>query len=299
MDIDLQTLNEKYAIPGQVVFVRGPGGLTMAVVNNTHAQASMTLAGGHLMTYQIHGGQPLLWVSPNASYIPGKAMRGGIPICWPWFGAHPEDPQGKPMHGLVRTMLWSVVGTRALPDGSTELRMRVSDTPETLAVWPHPFELEVIATFGPRLRIEWVARNPGSLPYQYTGAFHPYFPVGDVGSVSIYGLEGLDYLDKVQDFQRQTQPGVVKINGLTDRIYLDTTSEVGIEDPILHRRIHIAKQNSRTTVVWNPDVQDEKMADVGQGQHRYFVCVEAANAVNDIVTVPPGGEGRLAMEVWA
>ncbi len=299
METDLKILNEQYSIPGQLSFQAGPGGLAMAVVQNAFAEGAMTLAGGHVMRYVPTGQQPVLWLSPNASFTIGKAMRGGVPVCWPWFGLHPTDPLERPLHGLVRTMLWSVVGSSALSDGSTEVRMRVSDTPQTLELWPHPFELELVASFGARLKIEWLARNPGSAPYHYTGALHPYYSVSDVHAITIYGLDGVDYLDKTEQNQPHQQEGPLQISGLTDNIYLNTTAAVTIVDPGLKRAIQITKSGSHTTVVWNPDHLDAEMPDVGPGQHRHFVCAEAANAVDDVVSVSPGGEGHLQMEIWA
>lgn len=299
MDAQLQTLNEQYAIPGHVTIETGPGGLVTAVIENQHASAMMTLAGGHVMTYTPRGGQPVLWVSPNAAHTIGKAMRGGVPVCWPWFAAHPTEPSTKPLHGFARTSLWEFSGTRALPDGATEVRMLLRDNPQTRALWPHAFELEVTATFGPRLRVAWSARNPGSQPYRYSGALHPYYTVSDIAAVRVEGLDGTDYLDKNEGFQRFRQQGPLRFTGPVDRVFLDTTAEITIHDPGLRRVLHIAKQGSRTSVVWNPDTEDAQMADVGAGQHRFFVCAEAANAVDDIVDVPPGGEGRLAMEIWA
>lgn len=295
----LHAVNEQFAIPGHVTVIAGPGGLATAVINNTHASAAMTLAGGHVMTFTPHGGSPLLWVSPNASYTLGKAMRGGVPVCWPWFGAHPTDPQGKPGHGFARTMLWSLSGTRALPGGETEVRMVVSDTPATRELWPHRFTLELTATFGRRLRLEWNACNPGSQPFSYTGAMHPYYIVGDSRAVTVRGLRGCAYRDKNQDFALSRLEDDLKIDGPVDAVFLDTTAEVIVEDPVLQRDLHIHKGGSRTTVVWNPHEKDALSADIGPGQHRHFLCVEAANAFDDAVTVAPGGEARLMMEIWA
>lgn len=301
----IHTLNEQFAIPGHVSFHAGPGGLAMAVINNAWASGTMTLAGGHVMTFTPHGGRPLLWVAPNASYHLGQAMRGGIPVCWPWFGAHPTDPRGKPGHGLVRTMLWSLAGTRALPNGATELRMTASDSGETRETWPHPFSLELIVSFGSaagdgsRLRVEWIARNPGSQPYCYTGALHPYFAVSDARTVTVRGLRGGNYRDKNDDFRLYRLEDDLRITGPVDAVFLDTTSEVTIEDPGWKRDLHIRKGGSRTTVVWNPHDKDALSPDIGSGEHRHFLCVEAANAFDDEVTVAPGGEGRLMMEIWA
>jgi glucose-6-phosphate 1-epimerase len=297
MDTELLFLNETHAIPQHVSFHHGPGGLVMAGVNNIHATAVLTLLGGHIMAYTPHGGKPVLWVSPNAAYEVGRAMSGGVPVCWPWFGPHPEDPESKPLHGLARTRLWSMLGTQALEDGSTEVRMLLRDDAETQALWPHAFELELTAVIGSQLKVLITARNPGSEAYSYTAALHPYFTISDAQAITVRGLEGTDYLDKTEGFTRKPQPDPISITGWTDRIYLDTTTDLRIDDPGYGRAVRISKIGSRTTVVWNPDHKAGEMPDVGAGQEQYFVCVEAANAVNDLVVVPPGGAMSLGMTI--
>lgn len=298
MDSALQQLNEQFAIPGHVSFESRPGGFLMAVIHNSYASATMTLRGGHVMSYTPRGQEPVLWVSPNASWTIGRAMRGGVPVCWPWFGAHPTDPQGKPLHGLVRTMPWTVKSTSALPDGATQVVMQISSTPETFAIWPHGFTLELCATFGAHLDMEWTARNPGSEPYQYTGALHPYYTISNIEAITIHGLDGVEYLDKTDAMKRKTQHGDLRISGPIDSVFLNTTAELVVDDPGLHRKLHIAKRGSHTSVVWNPFEKDALMDDVGAGQHQHFFCAEAANAAQDIITVAPGEAGRLAMEIW-
>ncbi len=290
------TLNEQYGIPGHVTFQAGPGGLAAAVMDNEHASARVTLAGGHVVAYQSKGQQPVLWVSPNSAYEAGKAIRGGVPVCWPWFGPHP-DGGDLPMHGLVRTMLWSVTGARVLPGGATELRLAVCDTPETRAQWPYPFRLEEIITVGPSLRIELVAHNTGGDPFTYTAGLHPYFQVSHIRQIRISGLEGVSYLDKTDDLKRKPGEDTLRITGWTDRIYTGTENDMIINDEGYGRTIRIRKMGSRTSVVWNPDEKAAGMPDLGAGNEQFFVCAEAVNAVDDAVTVPPGGEARLGMEV--
>lgn len=302
MQATIQQLNDQYAIDGHVHFEIQPGGLAAAVVENALASGCMTLAGAQVMRYQRRAphAMPLLWVSPTAANVIGGEMRGGAPLCWPWFGPHPTRPDDQPLHGLVRTMTWEVSGTRGLDDGATEITMRVASTAETLARWPHAFALEMRAVFGTRLRLKWTARNPGSTPYTYTGAIHPYYAVSDARGVTISGLEHCDYMDKNDGYRRKTQPGSpIEVLAPLDWVFVDTTGEVAINDPGWKRRLRIAKSGSRTTVVWNPHDADALMADVGAGQHRLFVCAEAANAFEDAVTLAPGAEARLSMEIWA
>lgn len=298
MDADLQLLNKVHAVPEHVSFHAGPNNLITAVINNAHAQAAVTLHGAHVMFFQPHGDEKVLWESPYAAHDISAAMRGGIPICWPWFASHPSNPRNKPHHGFVRNMLWTLTGCSACPDGSTELRMAVRDTPATREIWPHVFELEAIITVGRKLRIEWVARSLKGSGFSYTGALHPYFYVSDIRAITIRGLEQTDYLDKTEQYQRKTQAGPLQIVEEFDGIFLDTTAEITIQDPGFGRTIHCRKEGSRTTVVWNPDQKDRLMPDVGEGQHRNFVCVEPANAAEDVIAVGPGEEGRLAMIIW-
>lgn len=299
MDAELQALNTQHAIPGHVSFTTDSNDLVTAVIKNTHAEAAITLLGAHVMSYRPHGQTDVLWTKPNAGPRSPLGMRGGIPVCWPWFAAYPTgDPHARPFHGLVRVLPWTVTSARACPDGATELRLTVRDTQATREFWPHAFELEAILTIGARLRFEWVARNLGAESFDYTGALHPYFRISDIRAITIFGLEHTDYLDKTDQHRRKTQSGPLQINQETDGIFLNTTNEITIQDPGLMRSIHIAKEGSHTTVVWNPDEKDSLLPDVGPGQHRYFVCAEAANAAEDVVSVAPGGEARLAMTVW-
>jgi D-hexose-6-phosphate mutarotase len=299
MDAEIRTLNTQYAIPEQLSFQADPHGQVSAMIKNEYAEATVSLFGAQVMSFKPVGEADVLWVSQNQVVLNASGMRGGIPVCWPWFAAFPiENPREKPFHGLVRVMPWMVAGSRACPDGATELRLVVRDTAKTLEIWPHAFELEAVITVGQKLCVEWIARNPGSESYDYTGALHPYFRISDIRSITIHGLENTSYLDKTDQYARKTQPGPLQITKETDGIFLDTTSEILIQDPGLERTIHIAKEGSRTTVVWNPDGKDSLMPDVGAGQHRYFVCAEAANAAQDVVSVPPGDEKRLSMTIW-
>jgi D-hexose-6-phosphate mutarotase len=292
--LDLQSLNETFAITNQLAFTSGPGSLTLAEVRNRHAAATVSLYGAQVLAFQPHDRRPVLWRSERSLYQPGKAIRGGVPICWPWFGPHPSDPS-KPAHGFARTAVWSVLATAALANGATQMRLRLRDSDATYALWPHSFDLRAVITVGPELRVELIVRNFGGEPYTYGGALHSYFAVGDVGAIAIQGLDGCEYIDQADGNQRKTQQGPVAIGGETDRVYLNTIDTCIIEDPALGRRINVAKVGSRTTVVWNPWAEKaRRLADFGDEEYRTMVCVETANAHGDSVTISPGGEHRLA-----
>jgi D-hexose-6-phosphate mutarotase len=289
----LDTLNEQFGLTPQLVFKNGPGGLTVAEINNDTAMATVVLQGAHVLSFQPHGQQPVLWVSQNSYFTAGKAIRGGIPVCWPWFANHPADP-GKPAHGFARTSQWSVLGSELTPEGATHLRLGLTDTSATRALWPHPFQLELSVMVGADLQVELLVRNPEDTAFTCTEALHSYFSVSDITNITLKGLEGGAYLDKVAGNQRRNQTGPVTISGETDRVYLETMAECVIVDLGWQRQIRVAKQGSRTTVVWNPWAEKARhMADFGAEEYRQMVCVETANAGNEVITVPAGGEHRL------
>jgi len=295
----IQDLNARFAIADQVSFVAGPGGSPVVSVRNAHAAAAIALQGADVTGFQPHGQEPVLFLSRHAVYASGKAIRGGIPICWPWFGPHPTDPT-KPDHGFARTRPWSVLATMAMPDGAARVRLGLTDDAETRALWPYAFALELVVTVGATLEVTLVARNTGHEPFVCGGALHSYFHVGDVTAITIQGLEGTAYVDKVAGDRPKVQQGPVTIAGETDRVYTGTTASCTIVDPTLGRRVTVAKEGSRSTVVWNPwRDKARRLADFGDDEYTEMVCVEVANAGADTVTVPPGGEHRLGTTISA
>jgi D-hexose-6-phosphate mutarotase len=293
MMTNLAALNEQFGLASQLVFKAGPGGLTTAEIDNSFAAATVVLQGGHVLSFQPHNQQPVLWVSRDSYFTIGKAIRGGIPVCWPWFANHPTESD-KPAHGFARTQPWRVLGSEMTPEGATRLRLGLTDTTATRALWPHPFQLELSVSVGAALQVELLIRNPGETAFTCTGALHSYFSVSDIANVTITSLEGSAYLDKVADNQRREQTGPITITGETDRVYLDTSADCVIIDPGWQRQIRVAKQGSRTTVVWNPWAEKARqMADFGAEEYRQMVCVETANAADDVITVPAGPEHRL------
>jgi D-hexose-6-phosphate mutarotase len=289
----LTELNQRYAIGNHVQFKEIAEGMIVAEVANQHALANIVLQGAHVATFQPRGEEPVIWLSPYARFAPGKSIRGGVPICWPWFGAHKTD--GKlPGHGYARTVPWEVLETRALADGSTFLRFGLVESDATRAQWPHASTAQLEVTVGKSLREELVTTNTGSQPFELGEALHTYFQISDVGNMTIRGLENCEYLDKVQDFARFTQQDGIVIESEVDRVYVNTTADCVIEDKGLKRSIRIAKQGSSSTVVWNPWTEKaDKMGDFGKDGHRGMVCVESGNALENVITLAPGETHRL------
>lgn len=289
----LQAMNGQFGLVDQLHFETGAGDLVFAHIRNNHATATIALQGGHVLSYQPHNQQPVLWVSGQSSYKAGKAIRGGIPVCWPWFGPHPTNPS-LPAHGFARTTEWQVVGTQVSTDGATQLRLELSDSEQTRGIWPHAFRLTMTVTVGRELQVELVSFNPGDEPFTYGGALHSYFQVSDVTKIAIDGLDGATYIDQLQAHERFIQRGPIIINGEVDRIYQATEATCVIDDLGLQRRVVVAKEGSSSTVVWNPWIaKAQRMADFGDDEYRGMVCIETANAADDVVTVASGNSHRL------
>jgi len=295
---NIDALNDEFAIDGHVSFAEGPGGLPVAEINNRMGSATVCLLGAHVMSFQPNGAEPVLFLSKHARFEVGQPIRGGVPVCWPWFARRPDAPD-KPLHGLVRTRLWEVVDVFEGPQGSTELSFAIRDDEETRAEWPHAFELEMTVHVGKRLRVELVTYSNSDEPFTITEALHHYFYVSNTADISIMGLSGAAYLDTTNDPPtRETQSGHVKIAGEVDNVYSDTESDLVINDPGLGRRIRIHKEGSRSTVVWNPWIEKSKnMADFGDDEYTHMVCVETANAYETPVTIEPGGDHLMAATV--
>lgn len=292
MTTDIAALNAKFGIAGQVEFKHGPGGLDAVEVNNAHASATILLQGAHLISWAPRGEKPVIWTSRAARFAPGKSVRGGVPVCWPWFGPHATEASF-PGHGFARTVMWEVVGSKSLPEGNW-LAFRLVPTDATRAQWPHESEVVLQMVIGKTLDMDLATWNTGKKPITIGDALHTYFEVGDVRYAKVHGLHMIDYLDKVDGGKKKTQLGPVIVGGEVDRVYLDTPDTCVIEDTKLARRIRICKQNSHSTVVWNPWIEKaEKMGDLGPDGYLNMICVESANAADDVVTLAPGAEHHL------
>lgn len=291
MEHHTDALNRQFAIAGQLGFVDAAPGMPVAEITTPYASARIAVQGAQVLEWQPTGQQPVLWVSRAAVYQPGKGVRGGVPVCWPWFGA---GEAGKPAHGFVRTRMWEVRETGLGPADSVFIRFGMKDDESTRALWDHPFDLELVVSVGAALNMELVTRNTGAAPFVITEGLHTYFRVGNIHKTRVLGLENAVYLDKVRDFARDIQQGTLSFSGETDRIYLNTAADCIIDDAGLNRKIRVAKSGSTSTVVWNPWAEKEKgFADMAMGEYQDMLCVETVNAGDDCVTVAAGGKHRL------
>lgn len=288
----LDSLNHHFSIANQLTFTASGSGQHVAEINNSHASATIALQGAHVMSFQPHGEAPVLWMSEQAQLRAGKSLRGGIPICWPWFGAHATDPNF-PSHGFARTQKWRVISSAALADGSTRITFELQKNDSARTQWPYLCHLRCIVTVGRTLTVELATENTGETEFKLGEALHTYFAIGDIEHIRITGLEECAYYDKAQD-NRGVQNGAITFNAEFDRVYLNSTAECVIEDPQLKRRIRIRKQGSRSTIVWNPWIEkSNRMGDMGANGYRKMVCVESGNAMDNIVNLAPGETHRM------
>ena len=293
--MDIAQLSSEFGLADRLKFTEGKGGFPMIEIDNAKAIAVISLYSGQVLSFRPKSEtEDVMFLSNKAYYQAGKAIKGGIPVCWPWFGADPEG-LGRAAHGFVRNRMWTIAGSTDTADGDTQVTLTLTDTPETQAIWQHSFKLTLVVTVGETLTVELISYNPGKEPFTLTQALHTYFKVGDIRQVQVLGLDGTHFLDKTDGGAKKAQVGATTIAQEVDRVYLDVTApKLTITDASLDRHICITAQGSKTAIVWNPWAEvGAKMADLDENDYQQFVCVETANAANDVVTVAPGAEARL------
>ena len=295
--MSIEQLNADYGIANKVKFVEGEGGFPIIEVSNEYATASISVYAGHILSFKPVGqDEDIIFLSSKVDYQLGKAIRGGTPICWPWFGPDPEAKE-RPNHGFVRNRLWQMREVISTPDGATKITLGLVDTPETRKIWDYSFDFAIAITVGTVLTVELITRNTGEQSFKITQALHTYFKIGDLSQVAVLGLKGREYIDKVAGGQQKTQSGEVTFAGECDRIYLDVQPELVIDDPSLNRKIKVTATNSKTAIVWNPGAEiSAKMADLGDQDYEHFVCVETANAADEVIEVIAGEQYKLTAQ---
>jgi D-hexose-6-phosphate mutarotase len=267
----------------------GPGGLDRLSLRAAEGEALVYLQGAHVAHFQPKGEKPVLWMSARSRFEAGKPIRGGVPVCFPWFGPKAGSPEA-PLHGFARILPWSIGAITREPDGSLRAVLELSADAAARGGFPHELALQLAVTVGRSLRMELTARNADSAAATFEEALHSYFAVSDVRQVRIRGLEGNGYVDKTAAMDRKPgEPEPIAIVAETDRVYLGATGTVTIEDPGWRRRLMVSKSGSRTTVVWNPWLAKARaMPDFGDDEWTGMVCIETANALDDAVTLAPG-----------
>jgi D-hexose-6-phosphate mutarotase len=292
----LHDLQRRFAHADFLSFDEKAPGFIAIEVKTAFSTATIALQGAHVMTWQPRGEKPVIWLSSKAKFAPGKSIRGGVPLCWPWFGPHATE-SAYPGHGFARTMPWSLTDARKLPDGRARLEFAPVMDDAARAQWPHASTVKYSVTVGQELVVGLATKNTGNNPFTLGQALHTYFQIGDIRQASVAGLAGCAYIDKVDGGKRRKQKGAVTFSGETDRVYLGTAGCCGIVDPALKRTILITSTGSRSTVVWSPGKEKAaKMGDFGNRGEDRMLCVETANAADDVITLAPGETHRMTAQ---
>jgi len=291
-------LNQEFGIPGVVAFEEGSGGLTRMSIAAAGGEAEIYLLGGHVTGFRPGGGEDVLWVSGRSHFAVGQPIRGGVPVCHPWFGEKADGPAG-PRHGYVRLMEFDVESVDQEADGGVTVVLFTKFSVGN-ANWPGNFELRNRVTVGEALSMALETLNRGEEDLTITEALHSYFRVSDVREVSVTGLEGCEYLSKVAGGERRLQGDQpITFAGETDNVYLNTQAECILADAGMGRRIHVAKAGSSSTVVWNPWIDKaRRMPDFGDDEWREMLCIETANALSNAVTIRPGESHTMEARIW-
>jgi glucose-6-phosphate 1-epimerase len=287
-----EELDRRFGIPGVAKVCEGNGGLPRVLISGSLGHGEIYLHGAHVTSWKPAGADEVLFLSTKTRWEEGQAIRGGIPICFPWFRAKADDPRA-PAHGFVRTKTWQIESVTDTEAGVAVTMFTASDE-QARRWWPGEFRLEHRVTFGSGLNLELICTNTGTTPLRFEEALHTYNRVGDVGRVRLQGLDSVRFLDNTASNKEKLQRGDVMIDSQTDNAYMDTRSSVDLSDADLRRRIRLTKSNSVTTVVWNPWREAAAgLRDLGDGEWRQFLCVEASNIRDAAIHLAPGQQHKM------
>ena len=288
----IEELNASFGLGEAGRFSPGEGGLPRLLIQTPAASGELYLHGAQVTAWRPADHEEVLFVSHQSRWEAGKAIRGGIPVCFPWFRNKSDDSRA-PAHGFARTRSWQVVSVVQEGDGVTATLAIESDE-DSLRWWLHAFRATLQVHFGAQLTVALTVVNTGKAPLSFEEALHTYFQVGQVERVRVHGLNGVTYLDNVDQNHEKTQSGDLVLTGTTDNAYLNTLSVTELIDPILRRTVRTEKENSRTTVVWNPWQQGAaSLSDLGEDEWRRMTCVEASNVLSCAVSLAPGEEHTM------
>jgi glucose-6-phosphate 1-epimerase len=284
----------RFDIGNALRFEDAPGGLVRAVISTAAAEADVYLQGAHVTHWTPRGQHPVLFVSPKSLFTPGKAIRGGVPIIFPWFGARSDGKPG-PAHGFARTMEWTVEATTLHENGTVEITLSLSRNDTTRAFGYDSFYLRFRVKVGSTLEMELEVSNDGNDPLTYEEALHTYLAIGDINQAAISGLEGTTYIDKTDSFKRKNVGSeLVRIAKEIDQVHLSTKATCVVHDPVWNRCISVEKGGSDSTVVWNPWIEKTKsMSDMQPDDWKEMICLETANAADNTVHLLPGASHKL------
>lgn len=266
-------------------------------IDTAACRARVSLRGGQILAWQPAGHQPVLWLSAGARFAPGSSIRGGIPICWPWFADHPTDA-AKPSHGFARNRDWLLTSASLVDDG-VRLCMRLPATPGDDELWPHSSRPSLEVCAGSSLRLKLDVANVDRHPLTFSQALHSYFSVAEIAQVSIDGLQGASYYDKLTATTHVQPAQAITFAGEVDRIYRHSTGIIRLRDPGLRREVAVQQQGGGSIIVWNPWLEKtQRLGDMGDDMaYRTMVCIETGSVAEQAVELNPGESRELITEI--
>lgn len=292
MNGEVAASHDEFEIAGIAEIVEGNGGLPKVHITTPQVSGDIYLHGAHVTSWKPSGAEEVLFLSSQSRWEHGRAIRGGVPICFPWFGGKSDDPTA-PAHGFVRTKEWRLESISQV-GGAVTVSMFTESDESTNRWWPADFRLVYRATFGPELGLELQMCNTGRTTLRFEEALHAYQRVGDIQQARLRGLDGIPYLDKTDSNRKKMQYGEIAITAETDRIYLDTAGAIELDDPVINRATHVLKENSRTTVVWNPWINKaQALSDLRDDEWTQMICIESSNVSDFAVDLAPGQQHTM------
>jgi glucose-6-phosphate 1-epimerase len=292
------------ATPIQSVQLVQLGELPALRVHNDHAEALIALQGAQLLEFTPRDSQPVIWLSEQAEFKRGQSIRGGIPVCWPWFGDLARNPEAvrsgvrdadAPAHGLVRAQDWLL---ESVVEGPVDTRIVLRHPGTSIPGWNHAAALTLTIAIGTTLRLQLCTRNTGTAPLALAQALHTYLAVSDIGQVEIRGLDGAPYIDTLRDWQEFQQEGPVHARGEIDRIYRQVPAHIELFDAGWQRTLHLHMRNSASAVVWNPHVaKAQRLSQFAPDAWQRMLCIETANVLDDSVDLAANAEHILEVEI--
>lgn len=251
-------------------------GFEFLMVNHPKLTAAFSLHGGHLLHFQVTGQAPIIWLSKTAIFNESKAIRGGVPVCWPWFGAAPQTlGENLPAHGFARTSKWTIGNIDESNDG-VELELQLTSNSQTLLIWPYEFELTLKATLTDQLKLTLETKNKSDKPLVYRGALHTYLNISTPEAINISGLN-TELTNSLKDGSIENGDTTLVIDKAIDAIYKKSPGNIELADKQLDRSITINNEGNDSEVLWSPWIKGaEAFADMPDDGYQTMFCIESA-----------------------